>query len=210
MAIYQIYYNNRQLNKLQFKPYYNDDLTYYFENSVIIDLYNKGLCKGNYFAVLSPIFFDKVKNMNRRNIDKNYIERALKVYNPDVLNPIKLSNFDYLKQAEAAHPNIIKYIYTVCEAIGLRIDTKLKNLFISNYQICRPHIYAEYIETVLIPAINVMDTMPELMQSANYNKPLPEKVVNRWGFNHYTYHTFICERLFTLWINQKKINIKVF
>jgi hypothetical protein len=57
----------------------------------------------------------------------------------------------------------------------------------------------------LEPAMEVMETMPELMQNSGYPKVLPEHLQRQWGINYYPYHTFLCERMFSFYAHLNKL-----
>jgi hypothetical protein len=69
-------------------------------------------------------------------------------------------------------------------------------------------VYKEYVE-VLKNAIQLMDSKyTELaFKDANYQSGLtPEQLKERTGLDYYTFHTFILERLLSVWIDNKRIS----
>jgi hypothetical protein len=60
IKLYQIYYNESQKETLNKNciPYFNDKLTVYFENKIILDLQDE-ICNCKYFGVVSHKFEQK-------------------------------------------------------------------------------------------------------------------------------------------------------
>jgi len=77
MNIYQIYYDESQKEYLYLDtiPLFNDELSLYFENNVILDLYKKGKIEGDYFGVLS--WKNRIKNKIRSKKIRNSLGMIL-------------------------------------------------------------------------------------------------------------------------------------
>jgi hypothetical protein len=199
------------LQELDFEPYLNADCTPYFENSVIIDLYNKGLIDGDYFGVLAPSYLSKIgflrackiANLTNRSdakISKQLILSTLENVKPDILDLMRHEPHNTIDVANRFHPEFKKYFGYIMHQIGFHYKPKVyQHVNYCNYQICKPDIYRKYIEQMLIPSIEVMKDMKELWGNAHYSKQLPTDLIAKFGVSHYPYHTFICERLFTVW-----------
>ena len=216
--IYQIYYDEAQKKTLDFEPLHNPECTYYFENVPIIQAVNHDFLNGEkYTGVLSPNYLQKAKMLGRSNI-KNIINTTTKTLSKElILNSLK-SGYDVIDImrhvphdvvffSDKFHPNFSRYISYILNEIGHKLRPQVYGyVTYCNYQICRTDVYKAYIDTLLIPAMKVMDTMPELNQNSKYPKKLPIHLQKAWGIDFYTYHTFICERLFTIFINQPQYN----
>ncbi|HXP51389.1 MAG TPA: hypothetical protein VN922_15640, partial [Bacteroidia bacterium] len=81
-----------------------------------------------------------------------------------------------------------------------------KDVFYCNFFAAKSEIYEKYVTEMLIPAMNIMHKMPELFANSNYPKPLPQNLKDKWGFNHYTFHSFLCERMFTHFAYANNLN----
>jgi len=63
-----------------------------------------------------------------------------------------------------------------------------------NHFICRGFIFKDYVETVLKPGIKLIEEIPEAGQVIKYGGKA----------ERYTYKPFLCEKLFTAYLHEKK------
>ncbi len=222
LKVFQIYFNEAQL-PLNFIPYYNEKCSPYFENKVIVDLIKKNQHKGcTHFGVLSHKFAEKIKERMSSNWDslpelKNHhrflmnadeIEKALALFDPPVLALMQHPAHDPVSFGGRFHQKLPDFFKEVTKKIGAEWKPEVfDRVYYSNYFIAKPAIYADYVNTMLAPAIQVMDDMPDLWQDSGYPKKLPENLSKEWGVNYYPYHTFILERLFSYYCNINKNKI---
>jgi hypothetical protein len=212
MKIYQIYYDNSQLGAIDYIPYFNKNCTVYFENDVIKQLVSDGAHVGSeYFGVVSHKLRQKTEFTKRawRNIPEianlsdgvftpESFEAILNMKNPDAMSFQRHSSHDPISFANKFHPNFSKYFAHIMKDIGYNWTPKVyKNVFYCNYFVAKEEIYDKYCKEMLLPAMSVMEAMPELMANSMYPNRLPEHLVDSFGVPYYPYHTFLCERMFS-------------
>jgi hypothetical protein len=221
--IYQVYYKESQLASIEHIPYYNDNCTPYFENSVIVDLINSDAHRqSKYFGVLSHKFRTKIEerkqsnwshlpnfaNTSRAEFSPRQIDFVLDRFNFPVLNLMQHPSHDPVSYGNKFHANLSHFFAYVLKEIGY--DWKpcvIENVFYSNYFIAKSEIYEHYVKSMLEPAIKVMDKMPELWSNSGYSFELPIELQNKWGVKHYPYHSFVLERLFSYYCHVNQIKI---
>lgn len=204
MVVYQIYFQDQQKKLLEpeFIPYKNEDCTIFFENSVIKDLVDQGHHKrSEYFGVVSYNLRYKL-GLRSRNVEEVVRNRNAKDFDfsnlqmqGDVMAISNIIGHDTVTNAQRYHPNFIKLFERVTDAIGIKWRPTIFEVPIYwNFFIAREEIYEEYVK-YLTRAMEVMYDMKELYENANYHKPLPKDLQEKFMLPHYPYHTFICERL---------------
>lgn len=214
MKVYQIYFKEEQFPTLEkeFRPYLNLDCTVFFESSVIRELIEEGKHKNSYyFGVVSyqlrqKLGFTKDNWKNNKNIanvstqDFTVAQFTEQLYNgqPDAMSFQRHVPHDCIIVADGFHPGFKDHWIKIMKAIGYNwTPTEFQDVFYCNYFVARSDIYERYVREMLAPAMDVMLTMPELMNPCRYTKPLPEALQQKFGFAHWPFHAFIAERMFT-------------
>ncbi len=210
ISIYQIYFEENQLEKLvqhpMFMPYFNKKCTVFFENWIIKQLIEAGKHKhSDYFGVASPRLMQKVSHFTIERLEKS-IEN-----NPDVVifNPSPFQLVDPIQYANRYHPNFMRHFRHILKEIGYNWEPKAYDHIVnSNHFIAKSAIYEDYFHQILNPAMKVMINMPDLMSDSKYFRRLPPNLAKEWGINYYPLHSFLCERLFSLFLD-KNTTLKV-
>lgn len=214
IKIYQIYFREDQRACLDYIPYYNPDCTVFFENSVIQDLVQKQKqTQGDaeYFGVVSYKLREKIgetieswknnKNIANKSIRKftpEQFQHELLKGKPDAMSFQRHMGHDPISYANKFHPGFSGYFQHILKKVGYNWSpTYLENVFYCNYFVAKNEIYEKYVNDMLAPAMEVMKNMPELMRDSHYPHKLPENLKEKFGVNHYPYHPFICERMFS-------------
>lgn len=218
LKIYQIYYENSQLNKLDYTPYLNENCTKYFESQVMVDLINSGAHNDySYFGVVSHKLREKlsfaksysipnIANKSVHEFTPEMFEFELWKQLPDAFSFQRHLPHDPISFADKFHYRFSDYFKKIMREIGYNWSPVLfENVFYCNYFSARSEIYEHFVKTMLEPAIEVMETMPELITNSGYPKKLPEKLRANWGFDFYPYHAFICERMFSFYAHLNKL-----
>lgn len=205
--IHQIYFKDEQRGILepQFTPYNNEGkLTKYYENSVISELVKLPSDPEEYFGVLSWNLRNKVermknypypfKNISVESYSFNWLLEQIEK-GEDVIFLMEHELHDPVVAAARIHPNFLYHWFKVLDALNLELTVardhfRWEKSIYCNFFIAKHKIYKRYVDELLDPAMKIMDTMPELNEDAKY--PLGPG---------YTYHPFICERLFSYWYN---------
>jgi hypothetical protein len=75
-----------------------------------------------------------------------------------------------------------------------------------NYVIAKPHIYDDYAKNILIPCMDVMEKDSDIKtlcwRDSRYFKKrnMSDKLKQDLGVPYYPLHTFICERLWAVYL----------
>jgi hypothetical protein len=201
--IYTIYYSDDQL--IQFVPYKNlvktvEEKSYLFEYNVITKLVDntQGLT-----GFLSHKFLLKT------GISAAEIYWFVKNNEFDVLilcRPIP----KYLEFTEGHHPGFTVRFKKLLSLLDIPFKEP-KHVVYSNFFIAKSEIYKEY-NQVLTKAIDILENeMYEDAWGDSSYKGLPkEKLIEATGLEYYTFHTFLLERLFSVWLETKDFNVKLF
>lgn len=215
LKVYQIYFDPSQLPRLEreYIPYDNSTkCTIFFENSVIRELIEERQhLDADYFGVVSWKLREKIDFLRRagrrhphianrsiQQFEPLLFENELRRHQPDVMSFQRHMPHDPIVLADRYHPNFIKYYQEIFSKIGIRwVPTHLEDVFYCNNFAARSQVYEKYVREMLIPAIDVMQNMPELMENSHYPNPLPGALQAKFGIGYYPYHTFLCERMFS-------------
>lgn len=203
MNVYQIYYKEEQKREhyLDTRPYFNQDLGLYFENDVILNLYDRGKIKGDFFGVLS--WKNRRKNHIKRTRLKPLLSRQYDIFS------FTYDRHDVLGYASICHPEFAPIFAALLNAMNINPQTRPIVGLYQNAIIARPWIYREYVEEYLLPAIDFLESAPELIEhllfaDANYLGVQGEKLEGSLGVDHYTHHPFVLERLWSLYYDRKR------
>lgn len=205
VKIYSITYQNGQHK--EFEEYRNlaTEKLWRFEYNCMIDIIKKDV-QEEYLGILSWKFFQKTKmyeNLLYKQIEFN---KSFDVYG---FAPSGIKH--YLLHTYRQHPGIKEILILVCNKLSLKL-LEPKHIVYSNFFVTKTEIYKEYINTIVIPAIDYMENeIWELVNvDAQYLSGLnKEELFKLTGLNYYNMLTFVCERLFSIWLeNNKQIKFK--
>lgn len=213
LYIHQIYFDDHSrklVNPLSF-PVYNKTLSVYFENDILVNMIGRlvdskinfypndltGCLSYNYESKNLPLDFEALKHT-----DANF-----------VVLPGCLVRHNVLHQAKVEHGLLFEMFFkTIVKAAGLYVDDF--NMEVGIYQngvLATIDIWEEYTNDYLRPVYNYMkNTDVESIQKfldldSNYQGKLSkEKLIEISGHPYYTMHTFILERLWSLYYHQNK------
>ncbi len=217
LKVTQIYFKPEQLALCDYTPMLNEDCTVYFENSVIASEVSEGMHRDcEYFGVVSWNLRKKITSTlgprtNIRAFDSRSFEEKLLKTKPDIMGFSQYAPHDPVNHFNCIHAGLEKHFKEVCKWLGLAWAPEIWNhVFYSNHFVAKSEIYERYVNEFLNPAIKVMDGMPELMGNSGYPRPLPIELRVKFGVSHYTWHTFILERLFSYFVHLNKFNVKYY
>jgi hypothetical protein len=196
MSLYQIFYKEEQKSKLYpfAIPYYNENLTIFFENDPIAKIVNA--YEGEKLAVCSWKLSQKVRRIHPVS------EKAL---NSDyqVLSLTRNSQrHQMLAMANAWHPGFIPTIDLLWSKLGMKRPPEAKNPIYQNHFSARTEIYKSYVNNFLTPAMELIRTDEELnekmLQPSGYGKLSRgadvKSVKAKLGLDDYPLAPFILER----------------
>ena len=156
-AIYQIYYNDETAKLLDplCTPVFNETLTDYYENDVMIALELRDAFKEfDYVGVLSPRFKEKTG----RTLQEIY---AMMYSNPSDIYVLCAYDHEVCKQfwAKTFKDSIIlQDCINEAGFLPFKIDQSTWVNAYCNYVICRGAIMSEYVNTVLMPVKHYLMT----------------------------------------------------
>lgn len=118
---------------------------------------------------------------------------------------------NYLAWTEKQHPGFMVLFRALCSHLGLKV-AEPKCVIYSNFFVAKKPVYKAYSE-ILDKAIEWLerpDIKPIVMKDATYKAGLSkEKLKSYTGLDHYTYHTFLLERLISVYIDNMNLSFKV-
>lgn len=212
VTFYQIYWDEKQLSELfPFAiPYHNQELTPFFENVIIKDLVLRST--SSKIAICSW----NLKNKMRTNYPP-YRELTEEVLNSeyDVLSFTKQSpSHQMLAIANIWHPEFTSILGKILDKIGFKLPIEVKYPIYQNAFCAKIELYREYVRNMLIPAMWIMENDEEIKKlcwsDSNYYKlrsvpGFAERVKQFLGVDYCPLHTFLAERFFSIWLDNKNI-----
>lgn len=217
LRVYQIYYEPQQLAGLDYIPYFNEDCTPFFENSVIRTLVEGGATEGaEYFAVVSWKLRQKIgigrqwrgliANKSDQEFTPELFAHLLGVHMPQVMSFQRHQPHDPVGYANQFHPKFSTHFAHIMHRIGIDYYPCTVQAIYCNFFAAQSWLYKKYVSEMLGPAMDVMAEMPELWEDARYG-PLPQSLAKRWGAKHYPYHAFVCERMISYFCHIHKYKV---
>lgn len=227
IKIFQIYYNEITGEKLEkeYTPYYNQEKNPYFENAVIRKLVEQGEHRGaDYFGVVGPHLRIKLLAIKELLVAGGLAKGSMDDFSPpafenlanrldvDALGLSWIPPHNMFLLAEKHHPGFIQVIERVLEKLKFpyRLKEIQKLAIYYNFFVARPPVYERYVREMLVPAMELMENDPQIKALVNRDSHYPphkqwprEKLLEIYHRPHPTFHTFILERLFSLWFQQQ-------
>jgi hypothetical protein len=116
---------------------------------------------------------------------------------------------DVLGYADLCHPGFLTIFRELLETLNIDIDERPMIGLYQNAVIAKPDIYLDYVENFLLPTIRFFDSCSDeirkmLFKNANYKGVSGDRLEESIGVGHYTYHTFILERLWSLYYHIRR------
>jgi len=150
----------------------------------------------------------QIANHSLNKFTPTLFANEIEKHRPDVMSFQRHIPHNPITFANKFHPNFSIYFERIISEVGLWCGTPyvFNDVFYCNYFVAKSDIYESYVKDMLIPAMEVMKSMPELMGNSGYPHQLPKHLAEKFGINHYPYHAFLCERMFTyyVWIHNLK------
>lgn len=209
--IYGITYDNNQTT--EYIKYDNSKIrtieqkSYLFEYNAILDLY-KDFKDDEYYGVFSYKFPLKT-GFYKKLLYAVLQEQSYELY--DIIGLCYKLPEPYLQFTENHHPGFTKLFKLICEDLNLEVKEP-KNVVYSNHFLAKGSVYKEFVNTILIPAIELLETKYKDLawENSNYLSGLPqEKLKEVSGLDFYPFQTFILERLLSIWmVNKEDLKFK--
>lgn len=232
--IYQIGYSESSKKQCfrGFQLLENNHLSPFFENTAILGLFEtrfKYINSEDWVGVLSPKFFQKAQSF--KPITAIDLDKFLSETKKDVVGfSIRQTQRNIILQGDKYHKDFSKVFKMIIEKAGIDYDIRrgTKKLFVlqsghqvyanifSNAVIAKKWVYEKYIKEVLKPCYEVMsdpnntDIQEIIWKDSGYTR-LTRRDTSGFkaqiGVNYYPYHTFICERFWTMFLNMNDLQI---
>jgi hypothetical protein len=221
MNIYQIYYEPWQVDKLSKHaiPFYNNDiiLTPFFENDVIRSLYNnEKIITDDFFGILSWRIVEK----NNINLDI-VLNNINNDYNFYTFNNT-IGRYNVLQVSSQYHPNFLILFDQIIKNLNYSLNdfSHVDFGIFQNAVIAKGDIYTDYVNNWLFPSMDFILNNPDpafqiLVKSdplySYYPNNVRERLLKNFGTPWYQYHTFLVERLWSMYyhVNRDKISLKL-
>lgn len=183
-----------------------DQKSYLFEYNPIIDIIDNHDIQEEYLGIFSYKFHSKTGILKKKlylylNNTPGYDFYSFSKYS-------RISNF-ISSHDEKSHPGFNDILVPICEDLELPYLDVEDHIY-ENFFITRLDIYKEYVNKIIKPAIELLDTKYKdlAFRDAKY---LPNKNLhNDTGLEHYTFHTFVLERLINSFIKKNNYTVKNF
>ena len=207
--IYSIVYDEQQT--IEYEKYFNNINTvnmrsYLFEYNVLIDIIDNFKVDDKYLGIFSHKFPLKT------GLFKKKLYWLLE-NNPDFdiygLCPQYSLKGKYLDFTEKAHPGFKELFYPLCKDLELEIREP-EYVIYSNFVVMKTSIYKDYINTIIKPAIYLLETKYKDLSWKNSNyKGLPmDQLKLHTELDYYPFFTFVLERLLNMYINNRDFKFK--
>ena len=212
LKVYAIRYKEDQPLDEGYIEYFNKPNKvdgYLFEYKVIIDILDNHIIEEPYLAILSWRFPFKTGTFSKK---LHWMMSKNPGYDVYVLcRPLP---HDYMKFSEEKHPGLTELLKKVCEGIGVPFSKRVTWCVYSNFFAARTEIYKDYVETYIKPAIALLkgDLWELANKDSGYGKTSklkPEELEAQIGMRYYNMVTFVLERLFSQYLQNKKLKVKL-
>jgi len=215
----QILYDDDQRVELYdfARPYFNETLTPYFENSVIADIVPSLL--GDYISVCSWRLRRK-RGDCQQPLKNDLTLTTEKILSCDadvmVLTPRSPSHKPLLNAVSwhgKSWVDAFADFKPFIGSLGLKVPDELRNTIYENHFIARREIYHDYVLNYLRPAIAHISTKEVYFAPSGYlqkkrNSPDIKIVQSKLGTQDWPIAPFILERLFSIYLEDKNLIIK--
>lgn len=218
VEFYQIYYKDEQLiNIYPFaKPFKNEGLSIFFENEVIRQIVSYET--SDKLAICSWKLKDKLQwNLAWPRRPHEITEEILNS-DYDVMPFTRNSKYHtMLAAANGWHPGFKDAMTRIVTGIGKKMPEEVKIPIYQNAFSAKLEIYKDYVSDYLNPAMELIKNDPEVYKLAtvdsHYTKLMREDCAkadylqSKIGFPYYPLVPFLLERLFSVYVHNKNINV---
>jgi hypothetical protein len=193
----------------EFEPVFNQtkEKAWRFEYTPIMELSNKMDNNDIYYGVFSWKFPVKT------GMSKRILEKVIRNQNDDVLGLApSFFKHNYLSFSYLQHPGLKEILEKVCNKLQLTLPKEVDKVVYSNFFLAKGNVYKEYVNSVVIPALNYMENeiWEEVNKDAQYKSGLSrEQLLKYTGLEYYNFVTFVLERMLSVWLyNHPEISFK--
>lgn len=180
--------------------------SYLFEYNPIIDIIDNHQIDEEYLGIFSYKFHIKTGILKKRLLNLLNNTKGYDFYSFSNYSGIK----KFIKEHdEISHPGFTKIFVNICQDLSLP-QNDADDLVYENFFVTKTQIYKDYVNTIIKPAIELLETKYKdlVWKNAIY---LPNKnLFEDTGLPHYTFHTFILERLLNQYILKNNFSLSHF
>lgn len=219
--IYQIYYDVEQKNSLMegdFINYLNEIVSVNFENDLIKNLIPQTNENTEWVGLFSFKAKNKIKGFSYEKLDyycEKYNKSDVDIISYDPQNwwwprhrkPTSLRNSHI--SIKRAFDNLIFHLIKQKLIPNKHYCIGKQNFIYSNFFMARREVYLDYINKLLIPAIELCEKHPKIRKQCNRPAGKYQVAPNFYkttGLNYVSKNTFILERLINVYIEAFDIN----
>lgn len=213
--LYQIYYKEEHRKELYdcAIPIRSTTLNKFFENAIIEAVASE--CTDDKVSVCSWKLRQKMRwYVGRpRPLTQEVLESDY-----DVLSFTRNSRqHKMMGSAEVWHKGFKAALTEIVEGIGKNMPNEVKNPIYQNHFSAKTEIYKDYLTEYLSPAMKLIDNDKNVnklcMVDSNYSAlakkdaASPEYLMEKLGVPYYPLVPFLLERLFSIYVHNKNINV---
>jgi hypothetical protein len=145
----------------------------------------------------------------KTGLSKDMVYHFIKNEDVDVISFCHPLDKPYLEFTESHHPGFMALFTRLCVRLGLEVKEP-KCLIYSNFFVAKPHIYREYINECVLPALKILEEeeFKDVWNNSSY-RGLGPNLKQTTGLDYYPFHIFLIERLISIWIDNKGLSWKV-
>lgn len=209
MDFYQIYYREDQLKHLYpfARPYYNEGLTIFFENSILAKLVME--CTSERVAVCSWRLHQKTRNIfpvTQQALESNYEVMAFRIVSKKHTMIAAMGQW---------HKDAVTALDLLWSKLGYKRPGEARHPIYMNHYAAKTEIYQDYVENFLIPAMELIKTDEQLneimLRPSGYGRLSKDSdlksVQSKLGMTDYPLTPFVLERCPSLWYEMKGVKI---
>jgi hypothetical protein len=222
-GVHQCFFDDRFKNRLDpgFIPYFNERVSRFFENDVIVELIRAGKHKASdYFGVFSWRFSEKIPLRSQIIFDlmqEDGYEADVYSFFEGTHSGLGPEGHNIWTLGETYHPGLVEAGEILLKRLGMRVDLRhlTTPVIYQNHFICRSDLYERYVHELLQPAIrglsnsNDRELQKAISRDAQYVTNLkPAVSAEVFGRPYFSLEPFLCERLFSTWAALQSLNVR--
>lgn len=123
-------------------------------------------------------------------------------------------SYKYLEFTELVHPGFLEGFAKLCEHLKFKVEEP-KCVIYSNFWLAKEEVYNDYVNNVLIPAIDFLHTPemePYTWKDSTYDQRggLKKEDLKKYtGLDYYPMACFLLERLPSIWVDNTNKTFKI-
>jgi hypothetical protein len=221
VGIYQCFYKDQYKERLDagFIPYFNDRISRFFENDVIVELVEGNKHSSwDYFGVFSWRFSEKIPLRSEIIFDlmnEDGYEADVYTFFEGTHRGLGEVGYNTWTYGETSHPGLIEAGEVLMARLGIRVDLchLPAPIIYQNHFICRSGLYERYVRELLSPAIRAMNDVADreiqdlISRDAQYIAR-SDTAAQVFGRSYFSLEPFICERLFSIWAALQSVKVR--